>query len=208
MRLIQEATPSIQSWALENGWDQLLEVPCRPEPGLREGNCFDNVRSYVEHHGGSSCLGHMFVLIPGQAIQSEAHAVWVSPVGDLVDVTENGLEVPQILFAPDEAVRTTRGISIGEYLLLDHADRRVRWLFEFERGIEQWKFQVVCGIERTNSLDELEMNFDALRTMIEDASNLPIPNEVIEVFVGNSVGPILKEFVEQVPQDIREMIEG
>ena len=203
MGYVQTASEEIRIWAEKMGWKELREVPCRPDPGFKEGICFANVERMVELHGGAPCFGHMFVEIPGQAIQTEAHAVWQDPGGNLIDITEEGAPVPQILFAPDQRVEESRGTTIGEHHLLS-TDPRVRRLFDYERALEQWVTVQILAIEKQNQQDPARVDFASLRRLIAEAD---LPRKLAGTFL--MLSPKL-EFVFQnqvVPRDILQIME-
>ena len=63
--------------------------------------CFLNVEGYVQKHGGASTLGWAIWQRANVLIEAEAHAVWKSPTGELIDVTPHSYDEKQILFLPD-----------------------------------------------------------------------------------------------------------
>ena len=85
-------------------------VPIAVEPGAVPNTCFGNVRDKISRDGGSQQLGWAFQHIPETGLLVAIHhAVWVSPAGDLLDITPHEareaviLEQGQILFLPDES---------------------------------------------------------------------------------------------------------
>ena len=67
-------------------------------------HCHTNVKHYVAKRGGQALGGWIVWENPGWA-ELEAHAVWVNPKGDLVDVTPRPDGEELILFLPDPRVR-------------------------------------------------------------------------------------------------------
>ncbi|MGY4288886.1 hypothetical protein ACVWXO_008106 [Bradyrhizobium sp. LM2.7] len=58
----------------------------RTETG-QAGQCYENVRRAVRQRGGRAQLGWLLSMWPGRFIEALHHAVWLTPEGDLEDVT-------------------------------------------------------------------------------------------------------------------------
>jgi hypothetical protein len=52
------------------------------------GNCYWNVNSKIESSGGEMVLGWQLTYWPKRFIEAMHHAIWRTPEGDLLDVTE------------------------------------------------------------------------------------------------------------------------
>ena len=63
--------------------------------------CFPNVRSYIDRHGGGIQYGWINWESLNVFLQAELHAVWVSDVGEYVDITPKTAGEYRILFLPD-----------------------------------------------------------------------------------------------------------
>src|SRR5256885_785445 len=87
VRILEQNSALLSDWAGSLGWMQIVEVKHAPEPGMELGYCFENVSRKMQSAGGSALHGRMFIETVGQAIQTEAHAVWVSPEGEPVNIT-------------------------------------------------------------------------------------------------------------------------
>ena len=107
-RYLIPVTPAEVSHELENLCAAL--APCveptyvvvRPIEGASANECFPLVDAAVLRDGGSPILGWSLWEFPGVFVEAEFHAVWVSPTGDLVDVTPKNRPVDRILFFPDK----------------------------------------------------------------------------------------------------------
>jgi hypothetical protein len=66
------------------------------------GYCADGVLEKISHDGGSIRFGWMIWEWPEVLLTAEFHAVWVSPTGELVDITPKPTGESRILFIPDE----------------------------------------------------------------------------------------------------------
>jgi len=62
--------------------------------------CHASVRHRVRHHGGRRVNGWMIWQLKDR-VEAEFHAVWLSPAGDLLDITPRVDGEVNILFVPD-----------------------------------------------------------------------------------------------------------
>lgn len=62
-------------------------VSIRPWGYALPGECFTNVERYAERYGGHRLLGWRLLRWANIMVECEAHAVWESPDGELLDVT-------------------------------------------------------------------------------------------------------------------------
>lgn len=77
---------------------QPIYVPVKASSKSRFNECFPNVAEYVEEYGGQSVFGRCIWQRANVLIEAEAHAVWKSPNGDLIDITPHINEEKSILF--------------------------------------------------------------------------------------------------------------
>lgn len=73
--------------------------------------CFNNVEEIIRRHGGEKVNGWSVWQWANALIEAEAHAVWKSPSGQLIDITPHINREKQILFIPDDRV-SFNGYSI------------------------------------------------------------------------------------------------
>ena len=66
--------------------------------------CFPNVGQMVREHGGQQINGRAIWQWSNILVEAEAHAVWKSPEGKLVDITPHDNGEEQILFLCDESM--------------------------------------------------------------------------------------------------------
>ena len=83
------------------GWTS-IRIPVRPEPSARWGWCTASVRGHIKKHGGEMVLGWIIWVGP-LLVEGEAHAVWRSPTGELIDITPKPDGEKEIVFCPDPA---------------------------------------------------------------------------------------------------------
>lgn len=182
-RIVQESFPRLAEWAASLGWDNLVKVPLKPEAGMAVGNCFNNVAGKVKRDGGAVEYGRMFLLIPEQAIQTTSHAVWISPTGERIDITqpEGGHVQEHVLFAPDPSVGERRQGSRSYHCLLS-TNPKVRSIFSLEQALEDWM------ADAFESLDDLAtLDFALLDKIIEECE---LPKELKTCIVENVLPPV------------------
>lgn len=76
-------------------------VPVSPWGSSMMDRCFFNLPEKIGVDGGSIQHGWTIWERPGLLIEGEFHAVWVSPEGDLIDITPKKDGETEILFLPD-----------------------------------------------------------------------------------------------------------
>ena len=79
-------------------------VPVKPQEWSRAMECFPNVEQMVREHGGQQVNGRAIWQWANILVEAEAHAVWKSPEGQLVDITPHDNGEKQILFLCDESM--------------------------------------------------------------------------------------------------------
>jgi hypothetical protein len=86
-------------------------VPVRTAPGMVPGETFASLKGHVARHEGGIRFGWVIWENPGWFLEAEFHAVWVSPGGELLDLTPRPAGTTRLLFLPDSH-RTFQGESI------------------------------------------------------------------------------------------------
>lgn len=82
-----------------------IYLPVTPEPGAVVNECFPNVAAKIESAGGRMLCGWQLWEWPHVLVEAEFHAVWISPDGDLVEITPKPQHESKILFVPDPKLR-------------------------------------------------------------------------------------------------------
>ena len=77
-----------------------VEVPKWSKPM----ECFFNVAQMVQKNGGQQVNGWIIWQWANILVEAEAHSVWKSPEGKLVDITPHDGEESQILFLRDDSL--------------------------------------------------------------------------------------------------------
>ncbi|KAF5036169.1 hypothetical protein SDC9_57231 [bioreactor metagenome] len=91
-------TPEIQELCQSISEYEPVFVPVIADPKSLINECFYNVDAYIAEHGGQRVLGRSIWQRANIMIEAEAHAVWESPDGELVDVTSHDNGESAILF--------------------------------------------------------------------------------------------------------------
>lgn len=76
-------------------------VTSKPNQNSIENECFSIVDEHITNNKGEKILGWAIWELPGIFIESEFHAVWKSPDGELLDLNPRPLKTEKILFIPD-----------------------------------------------------------------------------------------------------------
>lgn len=79
-------------------------IPVYPAENSRMNECFHNVDMVVQQNGGDTILGWAIWQRANILIEAEAHAIWKTPSGDLVDITPHNHNETWILFLEDDSI--------------------------------------------------------------------------------------------------------
>lgn len=81
---------------------QAVYLAVQSEPGAVLNECFPNVEAKMARAGGGMLCGWQLWEWPHVLVEAEFHAVWLSPEGEMVDITPKPHGETRILFVPDE----------------------------------------------------------------------------------------------------------
>ncbi len=93
-----------------------IYVPVKAAVWSRLHECFPNVQQMVREHGGQPINGWAIWQWANILVEAEAHSVWKSPEGQLIDVTPHDNGEKEILYLHD-ADMVYSGQSIGNVRL-------------------------------------------------------------------------------------------
>jgi hypothetical protein len=97
-----EITPDVIAFCEGIGAAAPVLVPVQQDPLGIYGMCFIGVADKIKAGGGSICHGWaIWETLPRLFLTAEFHAVWVSPSGELIDITPKPQRENRIVFAPD-----------------------------------------------------------------------------------------------------------
>jgi hypothetical protein len=94
-------TPEIHELCKSISEYEPVFVPVTADPKSLINECFYNVDAYIIEHGGQRVLGRSIWQRANVLIEAEAHAVWESPTGEMMDVTSHTNGVSAVLFLAD-----------------------------------------------------------------------------------------------------------
>lgn len=105
------------------GWKpQFVPVLERNDSGFRD--CFNDVQRHIAENGGSIVYGWLLWEWPGILVEAEFHAVWQSPEGELLDVSEKPCGETTVLFIKDPT-RVFSGRRVDNVRLAVGKDPRI-----------------------------------------------------------------------------------
>ena len=73
-------------------------VPVKPQEWSRPMECFTNVEQMVREYGGKQVNGRVIWQWSNVLVEAEAHAVWKSPDGQMIDITPHDNREEQTLY--------------------------------------------------------------------------------------------------------------
>ena len=80
--------------------ERLQYVKVLIESDAEINECFSNLERKIKRDGGGIQYGWAIWYLPGILMEAEFHAVWVSPKGELIDVSPRQIQFKEILFLP------------------------------------------------------------------------------------------------------------
>jgi hypothetical protein len=143
-----EISPQIVAAFLAQAGHQPVYVPVRPAAHAQLLACFPNVDRQVQLNGGQAVTGRLAWTDPEvRYLNFEAHAVWRTPAGDLVDVTPKADGEERVLFAPDPRVAYRGRLIPSQYLpLVD--DPEVHAFCRWQQAATRRAIEVLQALHR------------------------------------------------------------
>lgn len=185
--------------------EDVLHVPCRPEPDAPQNECFPLVEEKVRNLGGKRVLGWQ-IWQTTLLVEAEFHAVWVSPEGEYIDITPKSLTFSEILFIPDPKavyegkqvnnvrINTTRNSLVDEYIAVHDA------LFRIEnRGKRALRYELSLQGREANAHHVLNAAKPMLEMMVLQGDTRKSPclcgsGRKYKVCHGKKIGKLINEF--------------
>jgi len=119
-----------------NGVQNPFYVQRQPKPDCQEGDCFENVKKYVAKQGGTILIGWAITSRKNLYLECEAHAIWKTSDGEIVDITQNKENFDKTLFSlqrsmraertPSKYIPFTQSTLVAEYIELRNEFERIR----------------------------------------------------------------------------------
>lgn len=94
-------TPQIRELCQSISEYEPVYVVVKADLRSRINECFQNVEIYIKKYGGQRILGRSIWQRANVLIEAEAHAIWESPSGDMIDITPHVNGEDSILFLVD-----------------------------------------------------------------------------------------------------------
>ncbi len=100
----REITPQITQFCQSIAPSLPQYIPVCPAPISKKNDCFNNIPRYIKENGGSMTTGWAIWQRANILLHAEAHAIWKSPEGALLDITPHEYNDQKILFLEDTKV--------------------------------------------------------------------------------------------------------
>ncbi len=100
----REITPQIAQFCQSIAPSLPQYIPVCPAPISKINDCFNNIPRYIKKNGGSMTTGWAIWQRANILLHAEAHAIWKSPEGTLLDITPHEYNDQKILFLEDTNV--------------------------------------------------------------------------------------------------------
>jgi len=105
-----------------------IVVSLKPVNDVRFNYCLTDVPAYSEKMGGNVQFGWTIWECPNVFLEAEFHACWLSPEGDLIDITPKAGNENKILFLPDsQRIYEHKAVANRRKALIDTEFTRL-WL--------------------------------------------------------------------------------
>lgn len=147
-------------------------IPYAPRADGEIQECFATVARQVAAAGGAVQHGWALWEWPMTFVEAEFHAVWRSPMEELIDVTPNTRRHTQILFVPDPA-RRFEGRAIDNVRVPLRADPRIARFI----AIHERRFAILNAGDLATQFGAVEVTGDAareLRQLMGEAAHLEL----------------------------------
>lgn len=150
------------------GWEPaLIQVQARKDSGFSD--CFADVERQVAEHGGELVVGWLIWEWSAILVEAEFHAVWKSPAGEFIDVSNKPDNETMVMFVQDKT-RTDTGkrvdnvrIPIGkEGIITDFILKKEKFFTSFE-AIHG---DALGGVSLTGELARMKAELEMLEAQI------------------------------------------
>ena len=113
---------------------EAIYLPVQPEADAVVNECFPNVELKIARAGGRMLCGWQLWEWPHVLVEAEFHAVWLSPEGEMIDITPKPHGEARILFVPDEC-RCYDGIAVDNVRMPLRDDQLIRHFIRASEAI-------------------------------------------------------------------------
>jgi hypothetical protein len=138
----KEIFPSVEEFCRSvSPNSQPVFVPVQPMEHAAADDCFQNVATAVEMHGGQTVFGWAIWIWPSVWVKAEHHAVWQRADQTLVDMTPHINRAKRIIFLSDQEkiydFQTNRRLDNIRKALRSDAD--IQRLFDIEAKFHEYE---------------------------------------------------------------------
>lgn len=113
---------------------EAVYLSVQPEADAVVNECFPNVEAKIARAGGRMLCGWQLWEWPHVLVEAEFHAAWVSPEGEMVDITPKPQGETLVLFVPDER-RCYDGVAIDNVRMPLRDDQLIRHFIRASEAI-------------------------------------------------------------------------
>lgn len=162
-------------------------LPVKPINGARYRDCYNNVRRKIQADGGKILHGWCIWEEPRFFIEAEHHAIWVSPRGEMVDITPQITGETRILFLPDPEKVWNR-IPIFNHRHALTTDPRMKEYFRLadELDASRLKHLRPNGSFGVPSYEEMRIQEKQFALQLKMGMSLGLPfGQIAQVIFGN-----------------------
>ena len=147
-KLVEKRSELLSGFLRQHGLAEPKSVEFRPLIGCAEGACFKNIESQVQRAGGKIEFGWVFWHFVDLAINTEAHAVWITPQDRRMDITPRSLPPERrVMFLPDSRVGIKRGYTCGYQTILS-TDESIRKMGAYRVELDRIFDECFVGMDR------------------------------------------------------------
>ncbi|MGH8420768.1 MAG: SEC-C domain-containing protein [Pseudomonas fluorescens] len=139
--------------------------------------CFPNVQAKIARDSGTMLCGWQLWGWPHVLVEAEFHAVWISPAGELVDITPKPEGEARTLFVPDPR-RSYEGLAIDNVRLPLRDDLLIRHFIQMSEAI----VRVMNRGDRASRYGEISVPANEIQPLLQARD-----------FLGQSLGAGLRE---------------
>ncbi len=139
------------------------------------GECFASLERKIKRNGGRIQFGWAIWYLPGILMEAEFHAVWISPEGDLIDISPRPIQFKEIMFLPDPS-NVYQGKQIDNIRIPLNKDPKVK---EFISLCEE-HFKIMNEGELALKHGPISISRDRLEPLLQRLAELSIELGIID----------------------------
>ncbi|MCC5091261.1 SEC-C domain-containing protein [Xanthomonas campestris] len=156
---------------------QPVYLSVHPEADAIVHECFPNVQAKIARDGGQMLCGWQLWEWPHVLVEAEFHAVWISPAGEMIDITPKPEGEARILFVPDPR-RRYKGLAIDNVRMPLRDDLLIKHFIQMSEAI----VRVMNRGERASQYGHVSVPVDEIQPLLQARD-----------FLGQSLGAGLRE---------------